>query len=68
MPRNRPALWRRHQGTGESAVRERVTWEKELAAHFNKFKRYPAERSVQAAEVIVSFALDRPGTSSRRGW
>jgi periplasmic protein TonB len=48
-------------GTGESAVRERVTWEKELAAHFNKFKRYPAERSAQSAEVTVSFALDSVG-------
>lgn len=49
------------QGTGESAVRARVTWEKELAAHFNKFKRYPADRTKQAAEVLVSFVLDRVG-------
>jgi periplasmic protein TonB len=48
-------------GTGESAVRERVTWEKELAAHFDKYKRYPAERAAQAAEVVVSFVLDRMG-------
>ena len=48
-------------GTGESAVRQRVTWEKELAAHFNKFKRYPADRAVQSAEVIVGFVLDRVG-------
>lgn len=48
-------------GTGESARRERVTWEKELAAHFNKFKRYPADRSMKAAEVVVSFVLDRLG-------
>jgi TonB family protein len=48
-------------GTGESAVRQRVTWEKELAAHFNKFKRYPAERSAKAAEVTVSFSLDSVG-------
>jgi protein TonB len=48
-------------GTGESARRERVTWEKELAAHLNKYKRYPSERVMQAAEVVVSFVLDRVG-------
>ena len=48
-------------GTGESAVRERVTWEKELVAHFNKFKRYPADRTTQSAQVMVSFVLDRVG-------
>lgn len=48
-------------GTGETAVRERVTWQKELAAHFNKFKRYPADRALADAEVVVSFALDRVG-------
>ena len=49
------------QGTGESARRVRATWQKELAAHFNKFKRYPADRSMQSAEVVVSFVLDRIG-------
>jgi TonB family protein len=48
-------------GTGDSAIRERVTWQKELAAHFNKYKRYPAERASQAAEVVVTFVLDRMG-------
>jgi periplasmic protein TonB len=48
-------------GTGDSAVRQRVTWEKELAAHFNKFKRYPSDRIMQSAEVIVGFVLDRAG-------
>lgn len=48
-------------GTGESAVRERVTWQKELAAHFNKYKRYPADRVAQNAEVVVGFVLDRLG-------
>jgi periplasmic protein TonB len=48
-------------GTGESARRERVTWEKELAAHLNKYKRYPTDRIMQAAEVVVSFELDRVG-------
>jgi periplasmic protein TonB len=49
------------QGTGESAHLERVTWQKELAVHFNKFKRYPLDRSMQSAEVVVSFVLDRVG-------
>jgi periplasmic protein TonB len=49
------------QGTGESARRVRVTWEKELAAHLDRHKRYPAERSRQAAEIVLSFELDRTG-------
>jgi TonB family protein len=48
-------------GSGDSAVRQRATWEKELAAHFNRFKRYPADRAMQSAEVIVGFVLDRLG-------
>jgi periplasmic protein TonB len=49
------------QGTGQSAQRLRVTWQKELLAHLNKFKRYPADRTARAAEVVVSFVLDRVG-------
>ena len=49
------------QGTGDSAVRERVTWAKELAAHFNKYKRYPDDHAADGAQVVVSFALDRNG-------
>ena len=48
-------------GTGESARRERVTWQKELAAHLDKFKRYPSDRVMKRAEVVVSFVLDRVG-------
>jgi periplasmic protein TonB len=48
-------------GTGESAQRVRATWQKELAAHFNKFKRYPGDRKTPRAEVVVSFELDRLG-------
>jgi periplasmic protein TonB len=48
-------------GTGESAARERVTWEKELAAHFNKYKRYPTDRAKESAEVVVNFVLGRDG-------
>jgi protein TonB len=49
------------QGTGESARRVRATWQKELIAHLDKHKRYPAERSQKNAEILVSFALDRMG-------
>jgi protein TonB len=48
-------------GTGQSARREKATWQKELAAHFNKFKRYPNDRAQKNAEVIVAFVLDRVG-------
>ena len=42
-------------------MREKLTWEKELAAHLDKFKRYPADRVMQSAQVVVSFVLDRIG-------
>ena len=48
-------------GTGESARRMRVTWQKELMAHLDKYKRYPADRSQKSAEIVVSFTLDRMG-------
>jgi periplasmic protein TonB len=48
-------------GTGDSAQRARVTWQKELVAHLDKHKRYPAQRSQKSAEILVSFALDRMG-------
>lgn len=49
------------KGTGESTRRIRATWQKELVAHFDRHKRYPAERSQKAAEILVSFVLDRLG-------
>ncbi len=49
------------QGTGQSAERVRVTWQKELMAHLNKYKRYPTDRAARAAEVVVAFVLDRVG-------
>jgi len=49
------------QGIGESARRARLTWQKELMAHLDKHKRYPAERAQKGAEILVSFALDRMG-------
>jgi periplasmic protein TonB len=30
-------------------------------AHFDKHKRYPVERALKSAEIVVSFALDRLG-------
>ena len=48
-------------GTGESARRVRATWQRELMAHFDKHKRYPVERALKSAEIVVSFALDRLG-------
>ena len=49
------------QGTGESARRIRATWQKQLIAHLDKHKRYPTERSLKSAEILVTFALDRLG-------
>jgi protein TonB len=48
-------------GTGESALRLRSTWQRELAAHLDKFKRYPGDRSRKSAEIVVNFLLDRTG-------
>ena len=48
-------------GTGEEAARIRMTWQKQLIAHLDRHKRYPAGRSRKAAEIVLSFALDRSG-------
>jgi periplasmic protein TonB len=49
------------QGTGESAQRIKATWQKELVAHLNRFKRYPASTTAQGMTIVVSFTLDRLG-------
>ena len=49
------------QGVGESAQRALVTWERQLGAHLNKHKRYPAAQARRNAETLVSFTLDRTG-------
>jgi periplasmic protein TonB len=49
------------QGVGQSDRRIRLTWQKELMAHLNRYKRYPNERSGKTAEIVVSFSLDRTG-------
>ena len=48
-------------GSGETTRRMRATWQKELVAHLDKHKRYPAARAQKSAEIMVSFALDRMG-------
>jgi len=48
-------------GNGETARLVRATWQKELLAHLDRHKRYPAERALKAAEISVSFTLDRFG-------
>jgi protein TonB len=49
------------QGVGQSERRARLTWQKELMAHFDKHKRYPNDRAGRNAEIVVSFTLDRTG-------
>jgi TonB family protein len=48
------------QGTGESPQRVRATWQKELVAHLDRHKRYPAS-STRSAEVLVNFVIDESG-------
>lgn len=51
----------RDQGTGQSRDLVRVTWQKELLAHLDRYKRYPSWRSNQSAEITVNIVLDRTG-------
>ena len=48
------------QGTGEAARRIRATWQKELIAHLDRHKRYPAQPA-KGVEILVNFVLDRMG-------
>jgi TonB family protein len=48
-------------GIGESIRKARETWEKALAVHFNKHKRYPQDRAAQKILVEVTFEIDRLG-------
>ena len=48
-------------GIGEAARRQRATWTKQLVAHLDRHKRYPAERQQKTAEIVISFVLDRTG-------
>ena len=49
------------QGTGASVQRVRVTWQKKLMAHLERFKRYPAGAVPRMARVEIGFTLDRLG-------
>jgi protein TonB len=49
------------QGTGASLQRARVTWQKELLAHLDRYKRYPGDRSQKAARIVLALKLDRDG-------
>ncbi len=49
------------QGTGASAQRVRLTWQKKLMAHLERFKRYPAGAVPRMARVEIGFTLDRLG-------
>jgi TonB family protein len=49
------------QGTGASAQRIRVTWQKQLMAHLERFKRYPNAKVPRSARIEVGFTLDRVG-------
>jgi periplasmic protein TonB len=48
-------------GPGESTRRERLTWQKELAAHLDRHKRYPNDRASQTVEIVLGFVLNRTG-------
>jgi periplasmic protein TonB len=48
-------------GLGESTRRERLTWQRELAAHLDRHKRYPNDRASQNVEIVLGFVLDRTG-------
>jgi periplasmic protein TonB len=49
------------RGTGASAQRVRVTWQKKLMAHLERFKRYPSGRMPRSTRIEVGFTLDRLG-------
>jgi TonB family protein len=48
-------------GSGDSARRVRTTWQRELIAHLEKHRRYPADRSNKQVDIMVTFTLDRTG-------
>ena len=49
------------QGMGASAQLQRANWQKQLLAHLDRHKRFPAEHARKRAELVVSFVLDRRG-------
>jgi len=49
------------QGWGSSDQRIRASWQKELVAHLNRYKRYPASQTLDGVEVTVKFVIDDTG-------
>lgn len=49
------------QGIGHSDQRVKMNWEKELAVHIDKHKRYPPNGRRRTVQVLVSFTIDRMG-------
>jgi TonB family protein len=49
------------QGLGAAKEQIRATWQKQLVAHLDRHKRYPADREQQAAAIVVAFSIDRLG-------
>ena len=48
-------------GTGKTARRIQLAWEKQLLAHLARHKRYPTEAARPTGQVILTFVLDRAG-------
>jgi periplasmic protein TonB len=48
-------------GTGAGAQRLRVTWQRKLMAHLERFKRYPSTGVPRSTRIEVGFTLDRVG-------
>jgi periplasmic protein TonB len=49
------------QGSGVSSQNARTTWQKQLIAHLNRNKRYPADAAHRNVEILLNFTLDRMG-------
>jgi TonB family protein len=47
-------------GIGDSLRRVQATWEKELVAYMDKYKRYPAGKH-DGAETVLRFSINRTG-------
>ncbi len=50
-------------GTGESARKVELTWQKKLGAHLKRHLQYPANRAAKGTDVVVwvEFEIDRRG-------
>ena len=48
-------------GTGDSTRKIIQSWQRQLVAHLDRHKRYPAGAARRKAEIAVTFVLDRRG-------